>query len=396
MSRLVFTLFIFFYFSSDILACRIWAVISKSNLSLNMASQQELDFVSSQLGALFDQSQYNQNGWAVIRYGIENDSIDDTVFRSELPANQDSLNYWSKMNAIFNQQPENIAIAHIRAATSGASAIPNPHPWIFESGKTYSFVHNGGASKELLYDLITNNGLDESWLEQHPPQTFGSGDWRDNGWNSVVDSELIMLLIMKQIDISDDVLTGLESAISLMIEVGISPYMLNLVFSDSESLYVYGGSSGLKFIESESFYSVMSSPPTNSSSDNWESITSGELIVLKKDGIIRHQAFGVMQNNEPEIIAPQYPELYSAYPNPFNGQVVIPFKIPSNSKTLISIYNIAGKTVYNKYLSAKEKENGKIIWRPEGNTDYLLPSGVYVIKMMSDANTQSSKIMFIK
>ena len=154
MTRLVFILFIFFYFSSDILACRIWAVISKSNLSLNMTSQQELDFVSSQLDALFDQSQYNQNGWAVIRYGIENDSIDDTVFRSELPANQDSLNYWTTMNAIFNQQSDNIAIAHIRAATSGASAIPNPHPWIFESGKTYSFVHNGGASKELLYDLI--------------------------------------------------------------------------------------------------------------------------------------------------------------------------------------------------------------------------------------------------
>ena len=396
MSRLVFTLFIFFYFSSELLACRIWAVISKSNLSLNMTSQQEFDLVSSQLDALFDQSQYNQNGWAVIRYGMNQDSIDDTVFRSELPANQDSLNYWSTMNAIFNQQSDNIAIAHIRAATSGASSIPNPHPWIFESDKTYSFVHNGGASKELLYDLITNNGLDESWLEQHPPQTFGNGDWRDNGWSSVVDSELIMLLIMKQIDIFYDVLTGLESAISLMIEAGINPYMLNLVFSDSESLYVYGGSSGLKFIESESFYSVMSSPPTNSSSDSWDPITNGELVVLKKDGIIRHQAFGVMQNNEPEITIPQYLELYSAYPNPFNGQVVIPFKIPNNNKTLISIFNIAGNNVYSKYLSTKEKETGKIIWRPEGNAGYLLPSGVYLIKLISDENTKTSKIMFIK
>ena len=396
MSRLVFTLFIFFYFSSELLACRIWAVISKSNLSLNMTSQQEFDFVSSQLDALFDQSQYNQNGWAVIRYGMDQDSIDETVFRSELPANQDSLNYWSTMNAIFNQQPENIAIAHIRAATSGASSIPNPHPWIFESDKTYSFVHNGGASKELLYDLITNNGLDESWLEQHPPQTFGNGDWRDNGWSSVVDSELIMLLIMKQIDIFYDVLTGLESAISLMIEAGINPYMLNLVFSDSESLYVYGGSSGLKFIESESFYSVMSSPPTNSSSDSWEPITTGELVVLKKDGIIRHQAFGVMQNNEPEITIPQYPELYSAYPNPFNGQVVIPFKIPNNNKTLISIFNMAGNNVYSKYLSTKEKETGKIIWRPEGNEGYMLPSAVYIIKLISDEDIKTSKIMFIK
>jgi hypothetical protein len=257
-------------------------------------------------------------------------------------------------------------------------------------------VHNGGASKELLYDLITNQGLDESWLEQYPPQTFGNGDWRDDGWTSVVDSELIMLLIMKQIDISGNVMNGLEVAISLMIEAGISPYMLNLVFSDSESLYVYGGSSGLKFIESESFYSVMSSPPTNSISDSWEPIASGELIVLKKDGINRHQAFGVMQNNEPEITVPQYPELYPAYPNPFNGQVVIPFKIPNNNKTLISIFNIGGNNVYSKYLSTKEKETGKIIWRPEGNEGYLLPSGVYVVKMISDKNTQTSKIMFIK
>ena len=361
MSRLVFTLFIFFYFSSGLLACRIWAVISKNDFGLNMINQQEFDFVNTQLDALFDQSQYNQNGWAVIRYGMGQDSINDTVFRSELPANQDSLNYWSTMNEIFNQQSENIAIAHIRAATSGASLIPNPHPWIFESDKTYSFVHNGGASKELLYDLITNNGLDESWLEQHPPQTFGDDDWRDDGWSSVVDSELIMLLIMKQIDISGNVMNGLEVAISLMIEAGISPYMLNLVFSDSESLYVYGGSSGLKFIESESFYSVMSSPPTNSISDSWEPIASGELIVLKKDGRNRHQAFGVMQNNEPEITVPQYPELYPAYPNPFNGQVVIPFKIPNNNKTLISIFNIGGNNVYSKYLSTKEKDDHSTI-----------------------------------
>ena len=396
MCRLVFALFIFFYFSSELLACRIWAVISKNNLCLNMASQQEFNFISSQLDALFDQSQYNQNGWAVIRYGMNQDSIDDTVFRSELPANQDSLNYWSTMNQIFNQQPENIAIAHIRAATSGASSIPNPHPWIFVSDKTYSFVHNGGASKELLYDLITNNGLDESWLEQYPPQTFGDGDWRDNGWSSVVDSELIMLLIMKQIDIFDEVLSGLESAISLMVEAGVSPYMLNLVFSDSESLYVYGGTSGLKFIESESFYSVMSSPPVNGSIDGWEPIASGELVVIKKDGINRYQAFGLMQNNDQEITVPKYPELYPAYPNPFNGQVVIPFKIPSNNKTLISIYNIAGNNVYRKYLSTKEKETGKIIWRPEGNAGYLLPSGIYIVKMISDKNTQTSKIMFIK
>ena len=396
MYRYILTLFFIFHFSAEIFACRIWAVISKTDLALNMATNQDLEFVSYQLGALYDQSQYNQDGWAVIRYGISVDSMAKTVFRSELPANQDSLNYWTTMNEMFGEHSDRIGIAHIRAATSGASLIPNPHPWIFEASKTYSFVHNGGASKELLYNLITDNGLDDTWLEQNPPQTFGNGDWRDDGWNSVVDSELIMLLIMKQINAFDDILIGLEAAFSLMIEAGISPYMLNCVFSDSESLYVYGGSNGLKFIETESFYSVMSSPPNNSASYNWEPISSGEMIILNNDGSTRYPSFAVLQSSEPEIIFPQKPELYPAYPNPFNGQVVIPFKVVSDRTVSLSIFNISGINVYNKYLSTREKESGKIIWQPDKTAEYSLSSGVYIIKMTSGADVKTSKIMFIK
>jgi|TARA_B110001454_G_scaffold218691_1_gene247475 hypothetical protein len=362
-----------------------------------MANEEELEFVSTQLDALYDQSQYNQDGWAVIRYGLSLESTSETVFRSELPANQDSLSYWSTMNAIFSEQSENIGIAHIRAATSGASLIPNPHPWVFQGDKPYSFVHNGGASKELLYDLITNNGSDETWLDQHPPQTFGDGDWRNNGWNSVVDSELIMLLIMKQVYIFDDILIGLESAFSIMLEGGISPYMLNSVFSDSESLYVYGGSNGLHFSESESFYSVMSSPPNNSSIlYDWEPISSGELIVLKKDGITRFPSFSVVQNNEPDIILPLNLELYPAYPNPFNGEVVIPFKVPNSSNSLISIFTIAGDNVFSKYLSSSEKESGRITWQPDKTMKHSPVSGVYIIKINSGVEIKTSKIMFIK
>jgi len=396
MHRIILTLFFVFHFSAEIYACRIWAVISKSDLVLNMATSQEFEFVSYQLDALYDQSQYNQDGWAVIRYEISVDSLVGTIFRSELPANQDSLNYWTTMNAIFGEQSDRIGIAHIRTATSGASLIPNPHPWIFEASKTYSFVHNGGASKELLYDLITDNGSDDTWLEQHPPQTFGNGDWRDGGWSSVVDSELIMLLIMKQIDIFDDMLIGIEAAFSMMLGAGISPYMLNCVFSDSESLYVYGGSNGLKFSESESFYSVMSSPPNNSVSYNWEPISTGELIILNKDGFTRYPSFAVVQSNEPEIVIPQNLELYPAYPNPFNGQVVIPFKAPTDRTSSISIINISGNSVYRKYLSTREKESGKIIWQPDKAAEHSLASGVYIIKMASGVYVKTSKIMFIK
>jgi len=361
-----------------------------------MATEQEMDYVDHQLNALFDQSQYNQNGWAVIRYSQDTNSEQEPIYRSQLAANQDSINYWANMNIVFETELNDIAIAHIRAATSGASSIPNPHPWIFENEKTYSFVHNGGASKELLYDLITDNGMDESWLDQNPPQTFGAGDWTGSGWNSVVDSELIMLFIMKQIEIHAEVIAGLESAFSLMIEAGISPHMLNCVFSDSESLYVYGGSNGLKFSESESLYSVMSSPPENSLSYEWESISTGELIVIKKTGLIRYPGFAVVQNIDPEIVVPQRPELFPAYPNPFNGQVVIPFKALNDRLNSISIFNISGVEVYKNNLSQTDIGAGQITWRPNSSMNESLSSGVYIIKMFSGLDLKTSKIMFIK
>ena len=97
MYRSILTLFFIFHISAEVFACRIWAVISKSDMALNMATNQELEFVSHQLDALYAQSQYNQDGWAVIRYGISVEPMTETIFRSELPANQDSLNYWTTM-----------------------------------------------------------------------------------------------------------------------------------------------------------------------------------------------------------------------------------------------------------------------------------------------------------
>ena len=50
-------------------------------------------------------------------------------------------------------------------------------------------------NKDLLLNLITDSGTDSSWIETHPPQTFGGGHWSESGWESVVDSELILLML---------------------------------------------------------------------------------------------------------------------------------------------------------------------------------------------------------
>ena len=60
MSRLIIILLFIIHFNECLFACRIWSVISKNDLALNMATEQEMDYVGYQLNALFDQSQYNQ------------------------------------------------------------------------------------------------------------------------------------------------------------------------------------------------------------------------------------------------------------------------------------------------------------------------------------------------
>ena len=395
--RYLVSIILYFNFLSFLSACRIWSVISKGDGRFDNLSSLESNFISLQLDAFYNQSQYNQDGWAVVHYAEYIDSVYQTVFRSSNPANQDSLSYWSIMNSIFNDSTYSIGMSHIRTATSGASQIPNPHPWIFQGDKTYSFVHNGGASKEVLYDLITNNGIDNSWLDQHPPQTFGAGYWNDEGWSSVVDSELIMLLIMQQIYQHGVVTDGLQSAFSMMIGAGINPYMLNCVFSDSENLYIYGGSGGLYFNESDSFLSVMSSPAQNSTDGfYWESILTGELVVLSKTGYTRYPSFASVQGNIPDVIIPSEIKIRPAYPNPFNGSVVIPFIAPVNQDVNISIFNNMGKRISDRMLSSNDISAGKIIWSPNQSGGNNISSGVYVIRMTSGLKKAESKIMFIK
>ena len=391
------TITVFFLFLlSEVDACKIWAIISKEGYPLTSLNQEHIESIQVQLNSFYNQSQSNANGWSVIQYGRTDLNFDNNVYRSVLPAYQDSLNYWNTMESIFNDSSDNISIAHLRAATSGASSIPNPHPWIFEGDSTYSFVHNGGASKDILYDLITENGLDEDWLIQNPPQTYGNGDWSADGWSSVVDSELIMLLIMKKIVQSQSVIEGLESAVTMMLDSGIYPSMLNFIFSDSKSLFIYGGNSGLKIMETDEYFSVMSSPPTDTQSQSWDPINSNELVVINKESINRYPTFASVSNDDPNIVFPDSPKLFSPYPNPFNGRLTINFDVGISQSATISIYSINGIKVFSKRISHADKNRGRMYWNPKNNFDENLSSGLYIVELSSEVNSTSSKIMFIK
>ena len=80
------------------------------------------------------------------------------------------------------------------------------------NNKTYSLMHNGTIDKTIQVTLLTNNNSDSTWINNNPPNTYNNYNWSsDSGWVNIVDSELLLLWIMQNIELNEN--SELESII---------------------------------------------------------------------------------------------------------------------------------------------------------------------------------------
>ena len=373
-------------------ACRLWAVCARSDLTFSEVSEAQYAEIELQLNSFYFQSEYMLDGWALLRYNeSEQDSV-TPIYRSESPATNDSALYWNAVESLLGSDSGKIGIGHLRIATSGSNSVPNPHPWMFyHNDISYSFIHNGTVNKEILYDLITESGTDLTWLELYPPQTFGGGDWKSSGWTNVVDSELILLYIMKEVQYHEDIVIGFQTAVINMINAGTSASQLNLIFSDGGSLFVFGGSHGLYTTESSDYYSIMTQPPNNDGNE-WTGIANEEMIVINSSGIVRYPDFVTNDMEDGHDIYPLSFTMSPAYPNPFNASVYFVLDGQTSEHVNISIYSIIGKQVDQFFVPGLNGQQSKIGWSPSLN----VPSGTYFIQASTNYFNETQKILFIK
>ena len=373
-------------------ACRLWAVCARSDLTFSEVSEAQYAEIELQLNSFYFQSEYMLDGWALLRYNeSEQDSV-TPIYRSESPATNDSALYWNAVDALLGSDSGKIGIGHLRIATSGSNSIPNPHPWMFYLNDiSYSFIHNGTVNKEILHDLITESGTDLTWLELYPPQTFGGGDWKSSGWTNVVDSELILLYIMKEVQYHEDIVIGFQTAVINMINAGTSASQLNLIFSDGGSLFVFGGSHGLYTTESSDYYSIMTQPPNNDGNE-WIGIANEEMIVINSSGIVRYPDFVTNDMEDDHDIYPLSFTMSPAYPNPFNASVYFVLDGQTSEHVNISIYSITGKQVDQFFIPRLNGQQSKIGWSPSLH----VPSGTYFIQASTNYFNETRKILFIK
>jgi hypothetical protein len=374
--------------------CRLWAIIENGS---NPISSSSIPVIMEEIETLYQQGHLFRDGWGLAFY-YHPDSL--ISFRSPKSTADDSSEFWNCVNSnIVDSTDVQLALGHVRATTSGAGAIPNPHPFIFQNNsEKFSFIHNGTISKSLLYDLITEYGSNTYWIESNPPQTYGNGDWRNEGWSKVVDSELYFLLIMKLIEETDSILNGIQKAIT-QISNFTPPAQMNFIMSNGQSLYAYGGQSALSYTDGSAFShkAIMSRPPETgiASEITWIPIQKDELIVLSGNTVENYETFSGYNSGAPYFIQSEF-SIRPCFPNPFNNEINIKFNSGPFNTIQLSIYNIVGRIIWSEIVSTQEDQIIQKTWTGKNEHDDPMPSGQYYVQIRSGDQAKTQKIIYLK
>ncbi|MCB0301291.1 MAG: T9SS type A sorting domain-containing protein, partial [Calditrichaeota bacterium] len=89
-------------------------------------------------------------------------------------------------------------------------------------------------------------------------------------------------------------------------------------------------------------------------------------------------------------------QLYANYPNPFNGETNIRFRIGEPTKTTLVVYDINGRVV--KTIFSGELNQGEHIyrWDATDNLGNTVASGFYLVRLRTDNFYKSVKMILAR
>ena len=98
--------------------------------------------------------------------------------------------------------------------------------------------------------------------------------------------------------------------------------------------------------------------------------------------------------NEKKII--ENINLYDAYPNPFNSNVMIKYQIEKTANITIRLINLEGKTLFKQDIKNKSAGAYTFKWNGKSETGEKYPSGVYIFSILSNSTSKSKKFAYLK
>ncbi len=380
-----------------------WSAIANRGHFLSADDGNFDSLLSEQLDEFRLQGQSFNDGWSLMHYDSSATSNPISIVRSAVSTEINGAVYDSVVVSILDPESNTrVALGHLRAGTSGAIEIPNPHPFVYYADNCYSFIHNGTLSKDVLLGLLTDNGADSSWIINHPPSSYGNGDWRNAGWGAVVDSELYFLWIVKNIqELNFDVYGGIIQALMALNTLIPDADEKTMIFSDGSKLYLYGGSAKLFFTDGVTplenpyadvpvhFKAVMTVPPESGIASYlpWEPLPENEIVVLSAEGVSTHALSTI--TSDPFL--PTHVSLLPNYPNPFNSSTLVQFDLTAHTEIRLSVVDISGRKITVLREGFESAGLHSIRWNSAGAA-----SGVYTILLETKDGVYSRKMVLIK
>ena len=101
----------------------------------------------------------------------------------------------------------------------------------------------------------------------------------------------------------------------------------------------------------------------------------------------------INHDNPPEI---QKNILYANYPNPFNPETKISFRLAESSNITLNIYNPKGQLVKTVLSGKYQAGLQTIVWNGTDDAENRVSSGVYLYKLETDSQVLTRKMLLMK
>jgi len=99
--------------------------------------------------------------------------------------------------------------------------------------------------------------------------------------------------------------------------------------------------------------------------------------------------------NDDNVLTPMQIELIGNYPNPFNPETTIRFKMEKSAPAEIIIYNEKGQIV-NTFRTIATKGINSVVWDGKDNNGNSVTSGVYLFRLKSGSYSSTKKMVLMK
>ncbi|MDW7679975.1 MAG: T9SS type A sorting domain-containing protein, partial [bacterium] len=87
---------------------------------------------------------------------------------------------------------------------------------------------------------------------------------------------------------------------------------------------------------------------------------------------------------------------YNFFPNPFNSETTIRYRLVENGKVELLIYNLEGKEVIKLFTKNQQIGEHQIIWNGKDQNGKEVSNGIYFYILKSGSFTETKKMTLIR